>query len=132
MNPPHPQDAPATRPPTLLVLAGEAGGERRDRITARGAAKLLRCVSSGYMSHGCRCRAAIPAAVVSGAWQREREGSGEQERFFHLAWSGGLWLAFGARDGSVRGVYCPQHRAEREGRSLTRAILAGEGELATA
>jgi hypothetical protein len=80
--------------------------------------RLLRCVSSGYMSDGCSCPATIPASVVRGAWTRELDRLGAAEdRFFRFSWRGGEWLAFGLRSGDVRGVYCPAHSAERAERA---------------
>jgi len=75
----------------------------------------LRCVSSGYLSDGCSCRLSIPSSVVTAAWRVERErGAVCGDRLFHFAWRGEVWLAYGLRDGRVRGVYCPTHRAERD------------------
>lgn len=77
--------------------------------------RSLRCVSSGYLSDGCSCRLSIPCSVVTAAWRVERERGGAcGDRFFHFAWRGDVWLAYGLRDGRVRGVYCPTHRAERD------------------
>ena len=74
----------------------------------------VKCVSSGYLEGGCSCRETTPAWVLKDAWARELEAdivSGD--RFFVVAWMGATWLAYGERDGSVRGVYCPEHRAQR-------------------
>lgn len=123
-----PQHDPASSAPRRrpVVLAEDCSPVRRDRITPRKhPQRPLRCVSSGYLSHGCSCRAAVPAPVVEAAWARERESSGVQAGFFHFAWQGGVWLAYGMEDGHVRGVYCPEHRAEREERSFTRLITHG-------
>jgi hypothetical protein len=88
------------------------------RARVRHDDRPMRCVSSGYMTGGCSCRATIPAAVVKAAWARELDQAGVLEsRFFHFAWQGAVWLAFGLADGAIRGVYCPTHRAERDGRS---------------
>ncbi|HEX3512238.1 MAG TPA: hypothetical protein VHT27_14195 [Solirubrobacteraceae bacterium] len=78
--------------------------------------RLLRCVSSGYLTHGCSCEAQVPAEVVVAAWERER-AERRGDRFFRFAWRGEAWLAYGLRNGRVRGVYCPEHRAEREERT---------------
>lgn len=86
---------------------------RRSRVEL-----ALQCVSSGYLSGGCSCPRTIPAAVVIAAWARELE-KGSGERFFHFAWGGGEWLAYGLPDGLVRGVYCPDHSAERDERSFS-------------
>jgi hypothetical protein len=88
------------------------------RASARRALREeeLRCVSSGYMSGECSCARTVPAAVAAAAWAGECEKA-TGNRFFHFAWQGHVWLAFGLSDGGVRGVYCPTHRAEREPRS---------------
>jgi hypothetical protein len=54
--------------------------------------------------------------VVTAAWRDELEGGRLGEGFFHVAWLGGVWLAYGLPDGRIRGVYCPSHRSEREER----------------
>lgn len=76
----------------------------------------MKCVWSGYPSYERTCRSRIPASVVVKAWQRERQLKGSQEGFFNFSWRSGVWLAFGAQDGSVRGVYCPTHCSERDAR----------------
>jgi hypothetical protein len=78
----------------------------------------MKCVWSGYPDYERDCRSRIPASVVVKAWQREMQLEGTQEGFFHFAWRNGVWLAFGAQDGSVRGVYCPTHCSERESRGV--------------
>jgi hypothetical protein len=84
--------------------------------------RLLRCVSSGYLSGGCPCQRTIPASFVSAAWARELEqrSSPCEDRFFRLSWRGGEWLSYGLSDGRVRGVYCPEHSAARTERSSER------------
>lgn len=77
----------------------------------------LRCVWTNHPSHDRCCHTGIPASVVAAAWNRERERV-NADRFFHFAWRGGVWLAYGLRDGNVRGVYCPAHSAARDARSL--------------
>jgi hypothetical protein len=85
--------------------------------------RLLRCVSSGYLRDGCSCQATIPTSVVTGAWARELEHTpAREDRFFRFAWRDREWLAFGLRDGRVRGVYCPEHSAERAERSFDRNL----------
>jgi hypothetical protein len=80
--------------------------------------RALRCVSSGYLADECSCTSSISAAVVEAAWLRERERTGVAgNRLFHFAWRKEVWLAFGAADGQIRGVYCPLHRAERDARA---------------
>ncbi len=103
------QSPPLPRPTSLSArrLAHEHGVDSQ-----------LRCVSSGYLSDGCSCKATIPTRVVSAAWARELEQIGAREdRFFRFLWRGGVWFAFGLSDGRVRGVYCPSHSAERAERS---------------
>jgi hypothetical protein len=79
----------------------------------------LRCVWTNHPSHDRHCRERIPGAVVIAAWRRELErGHPRADRFFHFAWRGGVWLAYGLLDGDVRGVYCPGHSAARDAHSL--------------
>jgi hypothetical protein len=91
---------------------------RRAVVPAERANRELRCTSSGYLSHGCRCQITIPEHVVASAWERERLFGNADDRFFHVVWRDQVWLAYGLGDGTVRGVYCPEHRAEREERSF--------------
>lgn len=101
---------PPTEPLRAVAARRIARGSRVDH--------LLRCVSSGYLSDGCSCRTTIPASVVTAAWARELERTGVREdRLFRFVWRDGVWLAFGLRDGHVRGVYCPEHSAARAERS---------------
>ncbi|MGO9762023.1 MAG: hypothetical protein ACLP1Q_12270 [Solirubrobacteraceae bacterium] len=82
--------------------------------TAAGFDELLRCVSSGYLADGCSCQTTVPASVVGAAWARELDRApAREDQFFRFAWRGGEWLAYGLRDGRVRGVYCPEHSARR-------------------
>jgi hypothetical protein len=80
---------------------------------------LLKCVWTSHPDHERRCELRIPAGVVDAAWQEELELNRWHEGFFHFAWRGDVWLAYGFADGRVRGVYCPAHRAERDARSFT-------------
>lgn len=75
--------------------------------------ELLRCVWSNHPNHDRDCRSCIPADVVAEAWRRENEEYGLSEGFFYFTWNSGVWLAYGFRDGRVRGVYCPAHCAKR-------------------
>lgn len=77
---------------------------------------LLRCASSGYADGGERCHAHVPASAASEAWHRETLLTHRTEGFFHFLWRGGEWLAYAAADGSVRGVYCATHCAQRRAR----------------
>jgi hypothetical protein len=78
-----------------------------------------RCVWTSHPSHDYCCRAGIPATVVLAAWGAELErGRAGGDRFFHFSWRGEVWLAYGLRNGCVRGVYCPMHSAARDGRSF--------------
>ena len=103
------RNAPADRPEETSSAANAepiADGNLVDR--------LLRCVSSGYLSDGCSCRSAIPSSFVTAAWASVLDRGGETgDRFFRFVWRGGVWLGFGLRDGRVRGVYCPEHSAAR-------------------
>jgi hypothetical protein len=79
----------------------------------------LKCVWTSHPDHERCCELRIPAGVVDAAWQEELELNSWREGFFHFAWRGDVWLAYGLADGRVRGVYCPSHRAERDARSFT-------------
>jgi hypothetical protein len=79
----------------------------------------LRCVSSGYLSDGCSCPVTIPAGVVADAWASQKRAGVHGDRFFHFTWRSAVWLAYGLKNGRIRGVYCPQHCTERDLRSLT-------------
>ncbi|HEX4437659.1 MAG TPA: hypothetical protein VH061_12795 [Solirubrobacteraceae bacterium] len=97
---------------------GEEGVVIDLRSRTRGEDRPVRCVSSGYMSGGCSCQAAVPATVARSAWARELGRAPAPEgRFFHFTWKSEIWLGFGLADGDVRGVYCPVHRAARDGRA---------------
>jgi hypothetical protein len=76
--------------------------------------RLLRCVSSGYLSDDCSCKKTVPGSAASAAWARQLEHTpAVEDQFFRFMWHGGEWLAYGLRDGRVRGVYCPEHNAQR-------------------
>jgi hypothetical protein len=128
------QENGENKQPATIGSSGHAGRTRRPRRIERPGVVVemnslarvrgsqedrpMRCVSSGYMSGGCSCPAVIPGGVVRAAWARELDQAGVREnRFFHFAWQGEVWLAFGLSDGQIRGVYCPTHRAERDARS---------------
>jgi hypothetical protein len=101
--------APAGRPEDTPTAANAASSTEGDLVD-----RLLRCVSSGYLSDGCSCRSAIPSSVVSSVWASVLDRGGESgDRFFRFVWRGGVWLGFGLQDGRVRGVYCPEHSAAR-------------------
>jgi hypothetical protein len=78
----------------------------------------LKCVWSGYPHYDRDCRSRIPASVVIKAWRREIQLNGSVEGFFDFEWRHGIWLAYGSRDGNVRGIYCPTHRSERDSRGV--------------
>jgi hypothetical protein len=86
--------------------------------------RLLRCVSSGYLSGGCSCQQTVPGGVADAAWARQLEQApAVEDRFFRFVWRGAQWLGFGLRGGGVRGVYCPEHNAQRsERRSLNHNV----------
>ena len=102
----------------------EHEGSARSRVELR-----LRCVSSGYLSGGSSCPHTIPAGAVIAAWGLELEKAGG-DRFFHFTWGGGEWLAYGLEDGLVRGVYCPDHSAERDERSFSYGSRSPASQLA--
>ncbi len=68
------------------------------------------------MAGECSCKAGVPAQAVVAAWGLERR-TDRRERFFTFMWRGQTWLAYGLRNGCVRGVFCPEHRAERDERA---------------
>jgi hypothetical protein len=85
------------------------------------------CVWTGYRSNGHPCAARIPSGVVAAAWRRELDREDvHEDRFFRFDWQGGTWLAYGLKEGGVRGVYCPSHGAEREERSFVADSRASE------
>jgi hypothetical protein len=90
--------------------AGPIGVERLE------ADEPLKCVWSGFPHYDRSCRSRIPASVVRKAWSREMQLKGTEEGFFYFSWRSGVWLAYGLRDGGVRGVYCPTHCSERDSR----------------
>jgi hypothetical protein len=98
------------------------------RLAAREAARAnppaahLRCVSSGYPSHGGHCGATVPEEVATAAWEQERQDCLVGDRFFQFSWRGEAWLAFGVDGKGVRGVYCPAHSAERTKRSFMQLL----------
>jgi hypothetical protein len=82
-------------------------------------ADAIGCVWTGFRSGGCACDSRIPTDVVTAAWRSQLEQDRvPMDRFFRFNWQDGLWLAYGLKDGRVRGVYCPSHSAQREERSL--------------
>ena len=117
-----------------------APGQPRDELAAarrrrehRGGHEHLRCVSSGYLAGGGSCGATVPAEAAALAWERELWVGGAGDRFFQFSWQGELWLGYGLRGGRVRGVYCPEHNAQRTERFVEQRIahrpLAGEALL---
>jgi hypothetical protein len=85
--------------------------------------RTLRCVSSGYLSGGCSCEETVPVNLVLKAWASElAQADICEDQFFRFIWRGGEWLGYGLRDGRVRGVYCPQHSAQRAERSSVQGV----------
>jgi hypothetical protein len=78
----------------------------------------MKCVWSGYPDYNRDCRSRIPASVVIKAWHREIQLKGTVEGFYYFSWRSGVWLAYGLRDGRVRGVYCPTHCVDRDSREM--------------
>jgi len=95
---------------------------RRDPSAPR-----LKCVSSGYLAEGRSCCETIPAGVVTDAWAAQQRAGVRGDRFFHFRWRGDVWLAFGRRNGRIRGVYCPTHSTERD---LRAPVVESSGEAA--
>jgi hypothetical protein len=101
-------------------------GDRLDGVAPRRLELVdesLECVWSGFPGDERSCRSRIPASVVVRAWHREMQLRRAEEGFFHFSWRSGMWLGYGLRDGSVRGVYCPTHCAERTDRQSTRLTI---------
>jgi hypothetical protein len=114
-----------TSDPDARLSGAAAELDRRRKGRAACPELPLRCVSSGYLADGCSCPATIPMAVATAAWQAELERSGKpRDRFFRFDWWDGVWLAYGLTDGRIRGVYCPEHSAEREQRLAGCDLLA--------
>jgi hypothetical protein len=86
----------------------------------------MKCVWSGYPHYNRDCRSRIPASVVIKAWHREIQLEGTLEGFFYFTWRHGRWLAYGMRDGKVRGVYCPTHCVDRDLRGTPGEDAEGE------
>ena len=80
-------------------------------------AGMRRCVASGPLRDGDSCACTVPSGVVLRAWASVQHTGGSGPRFFRFWWEGELWLSFGLEDGDVRGVYCPEHTAERDDRA---------------
>jgi hypothetical protein len=105
---------------------GRAPSPALDPFTARRMARerqrreagAMRCVSSGYRADGRSCCHAVPSDVAEAAWAHEQGG----DRFFLFTWRGEAWLGFGAEGDGVRGVYCPEHHAQRAERSFARLL----------
>jgi hypothetical protein len=108
-----PQDNNDERQPLPPDPAGPIGVERLE------VEEPLKCVWSGFPQYDRSCRSRIPASVVRKAWSREMQLKGVEEGFFYFSWRSGVWLAYGLRDGRVRGVYCPTHCSERDSRETS-------------
>jgi hypothetical protein len=89
------------------------------------AEESMKCVWSGYPASERDCRLCIPGSVVVEAWRRERELKDTVEGFFYFSWRNGVWLAYGVKDGGMRGVYCPTHCSERDARETTQGEAQG-------
>lgn len=115
MQPPdNNNDERQSSPPDL---AGPIGVERLE------GEEPLKCVSSGFPHYDRSCRSRIPASVVKKAWSREMQLKGVEEGFFYFSWRSGVWLAYGLREGGVRGVYCPTHCSERDSREAPEEVV---------
>jgi hypothetical protein len=111
---------PATQSAASVELAAGITDITTRRILRSGSREpAMRCVSSGYLSRGSSCTVTIPGGVVTDAWASQKRAGIHGDRFFHFTWQGEVWLAYGLKDGRIRGVYCPEHSAERDQRSLS-------------
>jgi hypothetical protein len=88
----------------------------------------MRCVWTNHPHRDRHCRTRLPTAVAVEVWRRELKDRRVPEGFFRFLWDGGEWLGYGLSDGSVRGVYCPTHCAERDARAPRAQRLAEERE----
>jgi hypothetical protein len=93
------------------------GAEHRSagtQPTATHAGSVLKCLHSGYLFDGRSCQMRIPAAAAQAAWEASPlNAPGGEGRLFQFQWHGSVWLAYGLPGAGVRGVYCPEHRAQR-------------------
>jgi hypothetical protein len=89
---------------------------RRRESPQPSAAPPLRCVWRGYLQGAGSCRSCVPERVVLAAWRRELQRGAPKDHFFRFTWQDCVWLAYGLKDGRVRGVYCPSHSADRDER----------------
>jgi hypothetical protein len=101
----------------MSSFSGKAGGAG---IQIPGAqTESLRCGWTDSPANRVSCLSNIPKDVVTAAWRRELAWDGVRaDRLFRFAWQNGIWLAYGLKDGDVRGVRCPSHRADHEARPL--------------
>lgn len=108
-----------------VVIADLGSGAAGPSPTESALHEPLRCVSSGYLEHGCSCTAHVPGGVARAAWRSVLDSASERaDGFFRFAWRGEVWLAYGLLDGCVRGVYCPEHSAQRERRAFAAMLHA--------
>jgi hypothetical protein len=121
-----PQDNHDERQPVPPGPASAIGVERLE------ADEPLKCVWSGFPHYDRSCRSRIPASVVRRAWGREMRLKEVEEGFFYFAWRSGVWLAYGLRDGRVRGVYCPTHCSERDSREAPEEIVPTDRQIGIA
>jgi hypothetical protein len=108
---------PATAQPEVEIAAVVTDLATRRILRRNASDPSLRCVSSGYLADGGSCREAIPTGVVTDAWARQQRSGVRGDRLFHFTWRGQVWLAYGLKNGRIRGVYCPTHTAERNVRT---------------
>jgi hypothetical protein len=98
--------APPASSLRLMEAARDLASEARSRS--------LKCLSTGYLQDGRSCQAVVPESVVEQAWELcLRRSAPREDGFFQFPWHGEVWLAYGLTGGEVRGVYCPEHRAQR-------------------
>jgi hypothetical protein len=113
------QAAPLLQPSCEVISLDAVAADARRRAVVRplptpGAAPApLRCVSSGYLAEDRSCAASVPAEIARAAWLREQARHPHEDRLFQFVHEGEQWLGFGLADGTVRGVYCPEHNARR-------------------
>ena len=101
-------------------------------LAAGSPGESLQCLSRGYLGGGERCARRILRRTVDGAWRAALEDGAIGEGFFRFSWRGGQWLAYGHSDGHVRGVYCPEHAADRDQRAGAASGAVGGSETGAA
>jgi hypothetical protein len=113
LEPRTPAPPPARRCKVISIDELAVARQRRVEPEAEPSPLTMRCVHSDHLDGGGPCSETVPAEVAAGAWQADRLERLLEEGFFQFKWRGDAWIGYGTSDGTVRGVYCPLHNAER-------------------